>query len=70
MKKRFGVLMFILIIATLALMYFNNSSISNLKEQKSKLNNEIHSLEKEKNTLTQKKDKLLNEKQQLEEKLK
>lgn len=70
MKKRFSFLMFILIIASLALMYFNNSSIDNLKEQKSKLNTEIQSLEKEKNTLDQKKDMLLKEKLQLEEKLK
>ncbi|WP_142415691.1 hypothetical protein [Hathewaya massiliensis] len=70
MKKRFGILMCVLIIASLALVYFNNSSVSKLKEQTSKLNSEVQSLEKEKNNLSQEKDKLLKEKQQLEDKLK
>ncbi|CAM2736365.1 hypothetical protein HAHI6034_03625 [Hathewaya histolytica] len=70
MKKRFGILMCVLIIASGILVFFNNSSIKSIKDENAKLKSQVEALEKDKKDLNSKKSKLIEDKQKLEQKLK
>ncbi|MFX0548606.1 hypothetical protein ACOAKC_04655 [Hathewaya histolytica] len=70
MKKRFGILMCVLIIASGIFVFFNNSSIKSIKDENAKLKSQVEALEKDKKDLNSKKNKLIEDKQKLEQKLK
>ncbi|AWZ47970.1 hypothetical protein [Hathewaya limosa] len=69
MKKRFGILLVILFIASIGFILFNNSSIKTLKTSNQDLKVKVEKLEKQKNTLDSEKQKLLQDKKTIEDKL-
>lgn len=69
MKKRFGILLGILFIASIGFILFNNSSIKTLKTSNEDLKIKVKKLEKEKNNLDSQKQKLLQNKKTIENKL-
>lgn len=69
MKKRFNILISILLLVSIGLIFFNTSSSKDVKEANSKLQLKVQALQQEQQELQKTKEELLSQKKLLEDKL-